>query len=88
MDVLIPVALFVCLFAGMVVFWQGFHVGEPRDPGSLEGELRGRAARSAWTNSSSTMPPGVQRHRARGMAVGAGLILAAVVLGIIWSASA
>ena len=33
------------------------------------------------------MSTDVQRHRARSMTIGAGLILAAVVLGIIWTAS-
>lgn len=85
-DFLIPVALFVLLFTGMVVFWQGFHVGEPLNEGA-DAAWYGRATRRRWTNSTRMMPPDVQRHRVRSMIVGAALIVVAVILGVLWSAS-
>jgi hypothetical protein len=87
MDFLIPVALFVLLFTGMVVFWQGFHAGEPPNVEGTHAAWHGRATRSRWTNSTRVMPPDVQRHRVRSMIVGAALIVVAVVLGVLWSAS-
>jgi hypothetical protein len=86
-DAFIPSALFVLLFVGMVVFWQGFHVGEPPNHEGAQGAFFGRASRSGWTHSTTMMPPDVPRHRARSMIVGAGLIVLAVVFGIIWTAS-
>ena len=87
MDFLIPVVFFALLFVGMVVFWQGLHVGEPPNPEGFHPAIYGRATRSRWTNSAATMPPDVQRHRARSMIVGAALMIFAVVLGIIWTAT-
>jgi hypothetical protein len=86
-DFLIPVGLFALLFVGMVVFWQGFHVGEPPNIDGAHAGFYGREVRSRWTNSTQMMPPEIQRHRARNMVVGAVLIGIAVVLGVVWSAS-
>jgi hypothetical protein len=86
-DFWIPVVLFALLLVGMVVFWQGFHVGEPPNVEGAPGAFYGSATRSRWTNSTRTMPPDVQRHRTRNMIVGAALIVLAVVLGIVWNAS-
>ena len=87
MDFLIPIVLFALLFVGIVIFWQGFHVGEPPNIEGVHGAMYGRATRSRFTNSTRLMPPDVQRHRARSMIVGVVLMVLAVVLGIVWSAS-
>src|SRR5262245_49042384 len=48
-DFLIPVVLFALLFVGMVVFWQGFHVGEPPNVEGAPGAFYGSVTRSRWT---------------------------------------
>ena len=87
MDAIIAMGLFVLFFVGMVVFWQGFHVGEPPNIeqaglGSFAG-----AARRDYSNSTAAVRPEIQRHRARNMLIGVGLMVLTVVLGIAWTAS-
>jgi hypothetical protein len=86
-DAVIAMGLFVLFVVGMVVFWQGFQVGEPPDGDQAMGGFFGRAARSGYSNSTETRRPDVQRHRGRNMLIGAGLMALTVLLGIAWTAS-
>ena len=74
MDFVVVVVVFALFFAGMVFVIQGFVGREIYPPAGLH-------LRADFDRPGISHPP--ERHRARLMAVGAGMMVLAVLLGLL-----